>query len=95
MLQRIYGIAFPKASELQEHLQLLEEAKQRAQQTQQSQTTTTNVTFKNGDRVFHSQYGIGHITDVKTVAGTTLYIIDFGKFGQKSFDSTLANLKKF
>ena len=29
MLQRIYGIAFPKASELQEHLQLLEEAKQR------------------------------------------------------------------
>lgn len=52
-------------------------------------------TFKSGDRVFHSQFGIGYITDVKTVAGTTLYIADFGKFGQKSFDSALANLKKF
>ena len=29
MLQRIYGISFPKASELEEYLQLLEEAKQR------------------------------------------------------------------
>ena len=29
MLQRIYAISFPKASELEEHLQLLEEAKQR------------------------------------------------------------------
>ena len=73
----------------------IEEARQKAQQTQQPQSATTNVSFKNGDRVFHSQYGIGHITDVKTVAGTTLYIVDFGKFGQKSFDSALANLKKF
>ncbi|MBR3133590.1 MAG: threonine--tRNA ligase [Clostridia bacterium] len=29
MLQRIYGISFPKASELEEHLQMLEDAKQR------------------------------------------------------------------
>lgn len=29
MLQRIYGISFPKASQLEEHIQLLEEAKQR------------------------------------------------------------------
>ena len=29
MLQRIYGISFPKASELEEYLQKLEEAKQR------------------------------------------------------------------
>ena len=29
MLQRIYGVSFPKASELEEHLQKLEEAKQR------------------------------------------------------------------
>lgn len=29
MLQRIYGISFPKASQLEEHLKLLEEAKQR------------------------------------------------------------------
>ena len=29
MLQRVYAISFPKASQLEEHLQLLEEAKQR------------------------------------------------------------------
>ena len=29
MLQRIYGVSFPKASQLEEHLALLEEAKQR------------------------------------------------------------------
>ena len=29
MLQRIYGVSFPKASELEEHLAMLEEAKQR------------------------------------------------------------------
>ena len=29
MLQRLYGTAFPKASQLEEHLQMLEEAKQR------------------------------------------------------------------
>ena len=29
MLQRIYGISFPKASKLEEHLQMLEEAKER------------------------------------------------------------------
>lgn len=29
MLQRIYGVAFPKASELEEHLNMLEEAKKR------------------------------------------------------------------
>lgn len=54
-----------------------------------------SVQFKKDDRVFHSQFGIGYVTDVKTVAGTTLYIIDFGKHGQKSFDSQFANLKKF
>ena len=60
--------------------------------TQNSQNITS---YKTGDRVFHSQYGIGYVQDVKTVAGTTLYIVEFGKFGQKSFDSNLANLKKF
>lgn len=76
----------------------IEEAKKRAGLNVTSNTTNSiaqNVNFKNGDRVFHSQYGIGYVTDVKTIAGTTLYIVDFGKHGQKSFDSTLANLKKF
>lgn len=77
----------------------IEEARAAAAQKQTEHREVHNETpaqtFKSGDRVFHSQFGIGYITDVKTVAGTTLYIADFGKFGQKSFDSALANLKKF
>ncbi|MGN0014063.1 MAG: ATP-dependent helicase [Candidatus Gastranaerophilaceae bacterium] len=76
----------------------IEEAKKRAGisiPTHNTNSANQNVSFKNGDRVFHSQYGIGYVTAVKTIAGTTLYIVDFGKHGQKSFDSTLANLKKF
>ena len=57
--------------------------------------TSSNQEFKKDDRVFHPQYGIGYVKDVKTIAGTTLYFVEFSKFGTKSFDSTLANLKKF
>jgi DNA helicase-2/ATP-dependent DNA helicase PcrA len=56
---------------------------------------TSSATFKEGDRVFHSTYGIGHVRDIKTVAGTVLYIVEFAREGLKSFDSSLANLKKF
>lgn len=75
----------------------IEEAKKRAefQKEASSISNTTSANLKSGDRVFHSQYGIGYITEVKTIAGTTLYIAEFGKFGQKSFDSALCNLKKF
>ncbi len=51
--------------------------------------------FQKDDRVFHSQYGIGYIREIKSIAGTTLYFVEFSKIGIKSFDSTLANLKKF
>lgn len=59
------------------------------------QTTSTTQDFKKDDRVFHPQYGIGYMRDIKTVAGTTLYFVEFTKIGMKSFDSTLVNLKKF
>ncbi|MCR5261603.1 MAG: UvrD-helicase domain-containing protein [Candidatus Gastranaerophilales bacterium] len=72
------------------------EARERASlQTPQPETENVSADFQKGDRVFHSQFGIGYITDVKTVAGMVLYIVDFGKHGQKSFDSQFVNLKKF
>ncbi|MGN0004761.1 MAG: ATP-dependent helicase [Candidatus Gastranaerophilaceae bacterium] len=54
-----------------------------------------SLLFKVGDRVFHPQLGIGNIQEVKNVAGTTLFIIDFGKSGLKSIDAAFSNLKKF
>lgn len=73
------------------------EAKAREQNQQGNLPLTSSSTqnFNKDDRVFHSQYGIGYIRDIKTIAGTTLYFVEFQKAGMKSFDSTLANLKKF
>ena len=48
-----------------------------------------------GDRVFHSKFGIGNIQEVKDVAGSLMYIIDFGSQGQKALDASFASLKKF
>ncbi len=56
---------------------------------------TSNAIFSTGDRVFHSKYGIGNIKDVKDIAGSTTYIVDFGSQGEKALDSTFAGLKKF
>lgn len=74
------------------------EARAKEQNPQGSLPLRENLSsqdFKKDDRVFNSQYGIGYIRDIKTIAGTTLYFVEFSKIGTKSFDSTLANLKKF
>ena len=72
----------------------IEEAREKAEQ-QNNRPDVSNAKFKDGDRVFHSHFGIGHVTEVKSVAGVTLYVVDFGKNGVKSFDSSFADLKKF
>lgn len=51
--------------------------------------------LKAGDRVLHVKFGIGHIKEVQNIAGSAMYIIDFGAQGQKALDASFANLKKF
>ena len=52
--------------------------------------------FNKGDRVFHPQFGIGTINDIISEnQGSDIYMIDFGKLGQKAVDSNVANLKRF
>lgn len=51
--------------------------------------------FEVGQRVFHGQMGIGHITDVMTIGESIMYTIDFGAKGKKAMDATYAKLKKF
>ncbi len=48
-----------------------------------------------GQRVFHEQLGVGHITDVLNVGESIMYTIDFGKLGKKAMDAAYAKLKKF
>lgn len=48
-----------------------------------------------GQRVFHEQMGIGHITDVMNIGESVMYTIDFGKQGKKAMDAAYAKLKKF
>lgn len=68
---------------------------QQPKQEASSNFSDQSALFKTGDRVFHPQLGIGNIQEVKNVAGTTLFIIDFGKNGLKSIDAAFSNLKKF
>ena len=71
----------------------VQEAKQREQERIKAQTVSD--VFDVGQRVFHEQMGIGHITDVMNVGESVMYTIDFGKMGKKAMDAAYANLKKF
>ena len=70
-----------------------EEAQRREQQRIASQTVTD--VFEVGQRVFHAQMGIGHITDVTLLGESVMYTVDFGRHGKKAMDASYAKLKKF
>lgn len=76
---------------------MLEEkrAKELAQSTDKPQNQDTQSSFKSGDRVFHTKFGMGHVKEVKNIGGSDMYVIDFGSQGQKALDASFANLKKF
>lgn len=63
-----------------------------------AQKTTSVIldeVFEVGQRVFHGQMGIGHITDVTTLGESIMYTVDFGAKGKKAMDAAYAKLKKF
>ena len=80
---------------------LEEREKQRRQQEEEKakaeelKNTATQYYFNIGERVFHEKLGVGHITDVIQMGESTMYTIDFGKFGKKAMDAAYAHLKKF
>ena len=57
-------------------------------------TPTVTDVMPVGQRVFHSQMGIGRITDVMQLGESVMYTIDFGKLGKKAMDAAYAKLKK-
>ena len=70
-----------------------EEAQAREQERKNSQIITE--VYDVGQRVFHNQMGVGHITDVMKLGESVMYTIDFGKLGKKAMDASYAKLKKF
>jgi len=70
-----------------------EEAQRREEQRKAAQSLTD--VYEVGQRVFHEQMGIGHITDVMNIGDSVMYTVDFGAKGKKAMDATYAKLKKF
>ena len=70
----------------------LEEEQKKKEELKNS---TTQYFFNVGERVFHDKLGVGQIADVIQIGDSTMYTIDFGKFGKKAMDATYAHLKKF
>ena len=71
------------------------QAAQLANNASTTQPATSSSGINTGDRVFHSKYGVGKVVDVKDIAGSTTYIVDFNSQGQKALDAAFAQLKKF
>lgn len=80
-----------------ERRQRLEAERQKEQERKQERDNAKIIDdiYDVGQRVFHEQLGIGHVTDVMTVGESIMYTIDFGKLGKKAMDATYAKLKKF
>ncbi len=70
-----------------------EEAKRRENERIAAQTVSE--VFSEGQRVFHEQLGIGHITNVMKLGESVMYTVDFGSKGKKAMDASYAKLKKF
>ena len=70
------------------------ESQQKIENEQTTQTTSAPF-LKKGDRVFHSKFGVGNISDVQEIGSSTMYIVDFGSQGKKALDAAFAQLKKF
>ena len=66
-----------------------------AREKEREQNKFVDDVMQVGQRVFHEQMGIGHITDVMNVGESIMYTIDFGKLGKKAMDASYAKLKKF
>jgi DNA helicase-2/ATP-dependent DNA helicase PcrA len=69
----------------------------KAEENERTRKASANIgeIYSVGQRVFHEQMGVGHISDVLNVGDSVMYTIDFGKLGKKAMDASYAKLKKF
>ena len=85
----------PMKRKLEERKRLQEEQAKLAKEREAQKNAPIDYFFSEGERVFHSQLGVGHVLNVLRVGDSTMYTIDFGKMGKQAMDAAYANLKKF
>ena len=73
---------------------IIAKCKERAK-TPQNQAIAAYKTLRDGTRVFHQQFGVGHILKSETTAGVTQYTVEFTKAGIKTLDASSGCLKTF
>lgn len=83
----------PIKKKLLERAKSIEEKKD--SQTIDEQQQPQNTEFAVGDRVFHSKFGVGKISEIKEIGSSTMLIVEFGAQGKKALDAAFAMLKKF
>ena len=71
--------------------EMIAKAKQKAGETKTSFENRNEGLLPIGTRVFHTQFGVGKITNIEDKN----YVVDFTKVGQKTLDSTTSGLKTF
>ncbi len=82
------------AEERRQRLAQEQEEARRKREEREAAKVITEV-FDVGQRVFHEQMGVGHVSDVMRIGESVMYTVDFGKLGKKAMDASYAKLKKF
>ncbi len=73
--------------------EMIQKAKNQASKTSTSAVGTG--LFPVGTRVFHSAFGVGRVKEIIENNNEKSYVIEFGKHGEKTLDSTTSGLKTF
>ena len=86
----------PKKEEFKNVINGVEQARLMAQKLKAQKTETLSRTasqgfrvtyFNVGDKVFHDKFGSGEINDIVNIGNSTLYKVEFAKYGIKAVDA--------
>ena len=74
---------------------MIAKAKAKAGNVNPNLSNRTEGLLPVGTRVFHTNFGVGQITNVIKDDNTSSYVVNFSKSGEKTLDSTTSGLKTF
>ena len=74
---------------------MIAKAKANAGNVNQTLTNRTEGLLPVGTRVFHTNFGVGQITNILKEDNASSYVVNFTKAGEKTLDATTSGLKTF